>query len=279
MKYHRLGHIKPVKILKQGDRVCSGDVVGENSTGNGQWAAHVHFDILTYEPSKWTEYVIGKSKEWVIAHYADPRGLERLVLPSFDHLGYGWLSTAVYSGKSAIHSGLDLNGKGSGNDDLGDPVHSPCTGVVRYVYNGTGKNEGWGGMVILEEKIIEEPMKKEFVKAIEELVDEKYGDNLNEKEQEDAAKKIKKVSDKLVEYKNREESMLEELAGYKKREETTLIAMREESDRIAFLEEKLQDATAKLAQSQTTETPDSIDVYSLGELAGAFFRKLISIKK
>lgn len=32
MKYHRLGHIKPIKTLKQGDIVCSGDVVGENST-------------------------------------------------------------------------------------------------------------------------------------------------------------------------------------------------------------------------------------------------------
>lgn len=156
----------------------------------------------------------------------------------------------------------------------GDTIIDPWTGTERP--STTYPVSSFRNFVIPKEK---EPMKKEFVKAIEELVDEKYGDNLNEKEQEDAAKKIKKVSDKLVEYKNREEKILEELAGYRKREETTLIAMREDSDRIAFLEEKLQDATAKLAQSQTTETPDSIDVYSLGELAGAFFRKLISIKK
>ena len=269
MKYHRLGHIKPEKSLKIGAIVRSGDVVGNNSTGNGKWAAHVHFDILAYEPKKWTEYVIGQSKDWVLTHYHDPRGLEKAVLPTFDHLGYGWLSPAVYSGKNAIHPGLDLNGKGSGNDDLGDPVHSPCTGVVRYVYHGEGSNEGWGGLLVIEEKIIEQPMKKEFVEAIETLVGEEYGDNLNEKEQDDAAKKIKKVREEI------EESTL-------KLSEAIRVA-EDRLKRIYTLEEERRELFAKLYQCQKTETPDvptdPIDSYSLTELAGAFFRKLISIKK
>ena len=266
MKYHRIGHIKPEKSLKIGAIVRSEDVVGENSTGNGQWAAHIHYDILTYEPSKWTEYVIGKSKEWIIAHYADPRGFEKSVLPTFDHLGYGWLSPAVYSGKNAVHPGLDLNGKGSGNDDLGDPVHSPCTGVVRYVYHGEGANEGWGGLLVIEEKIIEQPMKKEFVEAIEKLVGEEYGDNLNEKEQDDAAKKIKKVREEAEDRLQRIYTLEEE-----------------RRELIYTLDEERRELSAKLSQCQTNETPDvptdPIDSYSLTELAGAFFRKLISVKK
>lgn len=269
MKYHRLGHIKPIKTLKQGDIVRIGDRVGENSTGNGRWAAHVHYDILTYEPTKFTEYVIGKSKEWVESHYADPRGLEKSALPTFDHLGYGWLSPAIYGGKNAIHSGLDLNGKGSGNDDLGDPVHSTCTGVVRYVYHGEGANEGWGGLLVIEEKIIEQPMKKEFIEAIEKLVGENYGDNLNEKEQDDAAKKIKKVREEI------EESTL-------KLSESIRVA-EDRLKRISTLEEDKRELSAKLSQCKPNETPDvptdMIDSYSLTELAGAFFRKLISIKK
>lgn len=275
MKYHRLGHIKPIKTLKQGDIVCSGDVVGENSTGNGQWAAHVHFDILTYEPTKWTEYVIGKSKEWVESHYADPRGLEKSVLPTFDHLGYGWLSPAVYGGKNAIHPGLDLNGKGIGNDDIGDPVHSPCTGVVRYVYHGEGTNEGWGGLLVIEEKIIEQPMKKEFVKAIEKITGEKYGDNINEKEQAEAAKKILDVKEKV-------DLVLQMAdADKKKREELEIELQNEKYHSKAIeetnkqLEQRVKDLEVAIGQIET----DSIDAYSLTELAGAFFRKLTSIKK
>ena len=102
--------------------------------------------------------MIGRSKQWVKDHYADPRGLEKKVMPSFDHLGYGWLSQAVYSGKNATHPGLDLNGKGSGNMDLGDKLYAPVSGVVVYVYNKTGKNEGWGPLLVIEEKeMVETP--------------------------------------------------------------------------------------------------------------------------
>ena len=115
----------------------------------------------------------------------------------------------------------------------------------------------------------EEPMKKEFVEAIETLVGEEYGDNLNEKEQDDAAKKIKKVREEI------EESTL-------KLSEAIRVA-EDRLKRIYTLEEERRELFAKLYQCQKTETPDvptdMIDSYSLTELAGAFFRKLIGTKK
>lgn len=272
MKFYRFGHIDPDKSLKVGDTVRSGQQIGTNGTGNGQWAVHCHFDILTYEPAKWTEYVIGKSLDWVKSHYSDPRGLEKAVLPLFDHLGYGWLEDANYTGGHAYHSGLDLNGEGAGNADLGDPILTPVGGVVRYVYQGTGKNEGWGGLVVIEEKIIEEPMQKEFVQAIEKLTGKDYGDNLNDKEQKDAAERLLKVKETLKAQDEKILDLNDEILEFN-------VVLKDRVAKVAELEGKLAECEAKVAQSQTEETPDSIDTYSLGELAGAFFRKLISIKK
>lgn len=44
---------------------------------------------------------------------------------------------------------------------------------------------------------VEESMQKEFVEAIEKLLEEEYGDNLNEKEQKDAANELIEVKAKL----------------------------------------------------------------------------------
>lgn len=46
--------------------------------------------------------------------------------------------------------------------------------------------------------LTEEPMQKEFVEAVEKLLGEEYGDNLNDSEQKDAAKKLKEVKEKLA---------------------------------------------------------------------------------
>lgn len=120
--------------------------------------------------------------------------------------------------------------------------------------------------------VIKEPMKKELVEAIEKLVGEEYGDNLNEKEQEDAAKKIKKVKEEKEELSRKVGGLENDLSLAQENE-------RLRNAHIFRLQGELNEAQAKLAQSQPTETPDSIDSYSLTELAGAFFRKLISIKK
>lgn len=156
MRYHRLGHVEPNIKVRLGEKVKKGQLIAFNGTGNGQWPAHCHFDILTYKPKAWTEYVIGKSKQWVREHYADPRGLEKKVMRTFDHLGYGWLSDATYAGGHAYHSGLDLNGKGAGNADLCDKLYSPTDGVVVFVYNGVGHNGGWGPLLVIKEQEREE---------------------------------------------------------------------------------------------------------------------------
>lgn len=150
-KYYRYGHVDRI-LVKVGDKVKKGQKIAKNGTGNGQWYAHCHFDILTYKPNAFTEFCVGKSKEWVKEHYANPKGLEKIIMPTFHHLGYGWLEDAQYSGGHAFHPGLDLNGAGSGNADLDDPIHSATNGEVVYVYSGTGKNGGWGDMIVIEEK-------------------------------------------------------------------------------------------------------------------------------
>lgn len=146
----------------------------------------------------------------------------------------------------------------------GDTILDPWTGAERP--STTYPVVSFRNFVIPKQ---EEPMKKEFVEAIETLVGEEYGDNLNEKEQDDAAKKIKKVREEI------EESTL-------KLSESIRVA-EDRLERITILEEEKRELSAKLSQCQTNETPDvptdMIDSYSLTELAGAFFRKLISIKK
>lgn len=210
--FYRFGHLNPNKGMKVGDKIKAGQQIGGNGTGNGQWFSHCHFDLVKQPLKAWTDYVIGLPKESVEALYADPRGLEKKVLPTYTHLGYGWLESAQYAGGHAWHSGLDLNGKGSGNDDFGEPIHCPVDGIVRYV-NFTGANHGWGGLVVVEE-LKEEPMNKDFIKAIENLVGEDLGDNINEKEQKKVAEKIDKkrglINDMTIE-NELQESKIKEL--------------------------------------------------------------------
>lgn len=261
--YYRLGHCEP--LVKEGDTVKKGQKIATNGTGNGQWAVHCHFDIFKEKPSAWTNFVIGWTKAQVEAAYADPRGLEKIVLPTFDHLGYGWLQDADYSGKHAFHSGLDLNGKGSGDADLGDPLCSPVDGVVVFVHHGTDTNGGWGDMVVIEESIIkDETMNKDFVQEVALSCGKSkdfFGDNINEKEQEDAAKRLKE---------------------YREEQEKDIVG---KNQKIVELTKKIQETppTSPVASETTTankETTESlsIDDFTLLQLAGAFFRKIISFK-
>jgi len=253
--YYRLGHCEP--LVKEGDTVKKGQQVATNGTGNGQWAAHCHFDIFKEKPSSWTNFVIGWTKAQVEAVYADPRGLEKIVLPTFDHYGYEWLQDADYSGKHAFHSGLDLNGKGSGDADLGDPLCSPVDGVVVFVHKGTDSNGGWGDIVIIQET--QETMNKDFVQEVALSCGKSkdfFGDNINEKEQQDAAKRLK-------EYR-------EELEAAVKEAENTATA---QNSLILELQTKVKELeSAKPAEST------AIDSYTLSQLAGAFFRKIANLR-
>lgn len=282
--YYRLGHCEPQ--VKEGDIVKKGQQVATNGTGNGQWAAHCHFDIFKEKPSAWTNYVIGWTKEQVEAVYADPRGLEKVVLPLFDHLGYGWLQDADYSGKHAFHSGLDLNGKGSGDADLGDPLCSPVDGVVVFVHNGTDSNGGWGDMVVIEESIVkDESMNKDFVEQVALSCGKSkdfFGDNINEKEQEDAIDRLKKYREEQEQALTTSEGKVSTLTTENVTLNTSVNTLTTERDQykaqVVGLANKLSEEQEKNSDSNETSKSVSIDDFTLSQLAGAFFRKIISFK-
>lgn len=266
--FYRLGHCEPQ--VKEGDIVKRGQQVATNGTGNGKWPAHCHFDIFKEKPSAWTNFVIGWTKEQVEAVYADPRGLEKVVLPLFDHYGYEWLQDADYSGKHAFHSGLDLNGKGSGDSDLGDPLCSPVDGVVVFVHHGTDSNGGWGDMVIIQEK--QETMTKDFVEQVALSCGKSkdyYGENINEKEQDDATDRLKK-------YRDERDSQIYSLSAQK-------VALEAKSENLFSTVEKLKKQVDTITEERDEyktklEKLTSPDDFTLLQLAGAFFRKIISFK-
>jgi hypothetical protein len=167
MKHWRYGHLSKIVIVK-GQKIKKLDLIGFMG-GTGGWSSHLHLDCLIYEPKNWTEYVIGKSKKWVLEHYADPRNYTSKDVPTlYNHLGYGWLEYAKYTGGNAYHPGLDINGPGAGNADLGQPIYSVCDGEVEFVYDGAEKNSGWGKMIIIKEE--DEPQNLPVLEIKEETI-------------------------------------------------------------------------------------------------------------
>ncbi len=149
--YWRYGHLSSINI-KVGDQVKRGDLIGHMG-GTGGWLSHLHLDCFKVKPTQWTNYVIGKSIEFVEENYDNPGPYVTPTIPTlFDHPGYGWLEKANYSGKPAYHSGIDINGPGAGNADLGQPIYSVCDGEVKFIYDGTEANGGWGKLIIIKEQ-------------------------------------------------------------------------------------------------------------------------------
>lgn len=150
MKNFRYGHCKDI-FVKVGDKVKKGDKIATIGTGNGQWSAHLHLDMKNEAFNNPAGYVFGWTKEEVEKIFPDPTKYIKTVLPEFDHYGWKYLELADYSGKKCYHPGVDLNGKGAGNADLGDPIYSACDGKVVFCYNGPDHNGGWGKLLIIEE--------------------------------------------------------------------------------------------------------------------------------
>ena len=149
-RYFRYGHANEL-FVKVGDKVKAGQKIGTIGKGGpNNFSAHVHFDIILEKLANWTSFVIGKSKQWVAAHHADPEPYKKIVLPNFSHEGLDYLEFWQYPGGPAYHPGDDLN-SGGGDTDFGDPFYSATDGVVVYAYNGPDSNNGWGKLLVIEE--------------------------------------------------------------------------------------------------------------------------------
>lgn len=71
----------------------------------------------------------------------------------FDHFGYAYLTPIKSWGMRGFHPGLDYN-KGTGNSDLGQAVYAFGSGTV--VYANSWVYPGWGKLVVIEHKFVDE---------------------------------------------------------------------------------------------------------------------------
>lgn len=268
MNFTRYGHVNQV-FVKVGDTVKLGQKIATNGTGNGQWLAHLHRDHPKSVPDgNFGFYNIGWTKEKTLASFADPNTYPKALGDGYSHPGLVWLQYWNYgtdkAPKMCFHPGLDENGKGSGDADYDAPVYAVAEGIVRYVYSGTGSNGGWGRLIVIEEIINENIMIKEFIKALSELTGEDYGSNLNEKEQKDAAKRIKEIQ------KEREELR------------KTMEALDSENSNIEKELEKLEREVLILRDNlriQTEKAAEGIAVYGAIETLALAVKKMLGLQK
>lgn len=153
MSFHRLAHLEDVKV-KKGDKVRKGQPIATiGSTGNST-SAHLHWDKARTNQGK--GYVNGWSKDEVKNVYIEPTP-EKNIPINFSHYGWSWLG---WYGKG-YHPGVDLNGPGGGNSDLGNTIYSPVDGEVVYAYSGGRYNSGWGNLIAIDDNFKKDNMNKE----------------------------------------------------------------------------------------------------------------------
>jgi hypothetical protein len=151
-KIHLYAHMDR-NLVKKGDRVKKYTTpIGTVGTGNGQYFAHLHASIsegLTV--NQLYTYVNGWSKEKVQKYYVNPKNInyEKMFGRKMDvgNFGYDWLQNY---GKG-FHPGVDVNGLGGGNTDLGYAFKAGCDGVVIYEWRGWTRNGGWGNLIMIQE--------------------------------------------------------------------------------------------------------------------------------
>lgn len=154
MKYHLFAHNKKNNV-KVGDKVKKYVTkIGSIGTANGSYWAHLHFSIsegLTVAQLR--SYINGWSVEKVKQFYRDPRGIdfEKMFGRKMDvgNAGYDWLQEIA---NGSPHPGVDVNGLGGGNSDIGYGFTSSCDGKVIYVSESNEK-DGWGKLLVIQESL------------------------------------------------------------------------------------------------------------------------------
>ena len=159
--YHLFAHNKK-NLVKVGDKVKKYETpIGTIGKANGVYWAHLHFSIsegLSVQSLR--NYVNSWKKSEVEKYFVDPRDIDfdKMFGRSVDvgKRGYDWLqllenSDGTIRKPKTYHPGVDVNGHGGGDTDKGYEFTSSCDGEVIYVTN-TNAKDGWGKMVIVEEK-------------------------------------------------------------------------------------------------------------------------------
>lgn len=151
-KYHLFAHMDR-NTVRKGDKVIKYVTpIGTVGTGNGQYYAHLHFSISErLTPNELISYVKNWSKDKVKKYYRDPRKVDfnKMFGTKVDvgNFGYDWLQWIGYG----YHPGVDVNGLGGGNTDVGMPFKASCDGTVIYEWRGWTSNHGWGNICIIAE--------------------------------------------------------------------------------------------------------------------------------
>lgn len=165
MNYHHLAHFDEL-IVKKGDRVKRGQLIGYMGTTGASTAPHTHYEIMNRKPSSWTIYTQGLSREDVARLYVDPKRYidsDANIPVRYDRFtGYGFLDTTE---TGLIHPGEDLNFGDDGWADYRAPVLAPVDGEVVFD-DHDGSNGGWGDHLWIEESDNSLNIDMDFAKSL-----------------------------------------------------------------------------------------------------------------
>lgn len=163
-RFHHFAHLKHVPIVKAGQYVEVGQLLGYVGATGAASGSHLHYEVMRGKPASWRFYPNGWAKKSVERLYENPSKFIKDGFPAdFTYDGWGFLE---WTGK-VFHPGIDIN---SPADD-GKPVYTPVPGRVVFAegisfWKRLGRlvlpqylNGGWGNHLWIEEDHVKSPFK------------------------------------------------------------------------------------------------------------------------